>query len=301
MTQHTPSPQLLFHDVGQIAPSRLPSPHIPQIPSSHYQQPHYRLHPTNPVPNLPPLQFSQLRGLQSTGNATAMAETYPQTYMNNPQHPQMQLHNQNPELHHQIYTSSQSQGPTQPRDSNSDRTSVDPQQLALGYSSGYYGPPMHLGPADVHRNSNSEWSSQQVVCDTNGNRVFAGRRIGPQGPQIIPERNLVGSDGWSMNSSDMPCSGMLPGPSTDSKLPLLTSKLSQIERTVATWLRKSKTPLADSAIEEKARYFAGKSGDETDRLLINSPGWLEKFKQRNGIATSPSVSSVVDQARVWKP
>jgi len=96
----------------------------------------------------------------------------------------------------------------------------------------------------------------------------------------------------------MPCSGMLPGPSTDSKLPLLTSKLSQIERTVATWLRKSKTPLADSAIEEKARYFAGMSGDETDRLLINSPGWLEKFKQRNGIATSPSVSSVVDQARV---
>ncbi|KAH9205429.1 hypothetical protein DL95DRAFT_528834 [Leptodontidium sp. 2 PMI_412] len=84
MTQHTPSPQLLFHDVRQIeyvqqhqsrtSPSRLPSPHIPQIPSSHYQQHHYRLHPTNLVPNLPPLQFSRLHGLQSTGNATAMAE-----------------------------------------------------------------------------------------------------------------------------------------------------------------------------------------------------------------------------------
>jgi len=56
-------------------------------------------------------------------------------------------------------------------------------------------------------------------------------------------------------------------------------------------MRKSETPLADSAIEEKARYFAEISGDKADRLLINGPGWLERFKQKNGMTTSPSVSS----------
>lgn len=71
------------------------------------------------------------------------------------------------------------------------------------------------GLVDVPPNSNPKYSSQQVVCDSNGNRVFAGRRFGPQGSLAILERNLVGSN-------DLPCSGMLPSLTADSNTPLLT-------------------------------------------------------------------------------
>jgi hypothetical protein len=47
--------------------------------------------------------------------------------------------------------------------------------------------------------------------------------------------------------------------------PFVTSKLSKVEGTLATWIRKSDNPPTDSAIETEAQYFAELFGDGKDR------------------------------------
>jgi hypothetical protein len=49
-------------------------------------------------------------------------------------------------------------------------------------------------------------------------------------------------------------------------------------------MQKQGHPLTDAAIKEKARIFATTLGSNHESLLkTNSTGWLEKFKQKNGI------------------
>jgi len=78
-------------------------------------------------------------------------------------------------------------------------------------------------------------------------------------------------------------------PSTSARNPV--SKIRPIERAVANWVKGSKKQgvlVTDSAIKEKAQHFLSTVGKEGDFLLINSPGWLEQFKQRIGITPSPN-------------
>jgi hypothetical protein len=60
-----------------------------------------------------------------------------------------------------------------------------------------------------------------------------------------------------------------------------------IEKALSNWVRnmqKQGHPLTDAAIKEKARLFATTVGSNHESLLkTNSTGWLEKFKQKNGI------------------
>ncbi|KAL3425988.1 centromere binding protein B [Phlyctema vagabunda] len=63
-------------------------------------------------------------------------------------------------------------------------------------------------------------------------------------------------------------------------------KFPDIERALSNWVRNSQKqgiPLTDSAIKEKARFFATSVGNNESHLKTNSTSWLEKFKQKNGI------------------
>jgi hypothetical protein len=63
-------------------------------------------------------------------------------------------------------------------------------------------------------------------------------------------------------------------------------KFPDIERALSNWVRnmqKQGHPLTDSAIKEKARFFATTVGNNESHLKTNSTSWLEKFKQKNGI------------------
>jgi hypothetical protein len=63
-------------------------------------------------------------------------------------------------------------------------------------------------------------------------------------------------------------------------------KYPDIERALSNWVRnmqKQGHPLTDAAIKEKARFFATTVGNNESLLKTNKAGWLEKFKQKNGI------------------
>lgn len=65
-------------------------------------------------------------------------------------------------------------------------------------------------------------------------------------------------------------------------------KFPDIERALSNWVRnnqKKGVPLTDSAIKEKARFFATTVGNDESHLKTNSSTWLEKFKQKNGIGS----------------
>lgn len=64
-------------------------------------------------------------------------------------------------------------------------------------------------------------------------------------------------------------------------------KFPDIERALSNWVRNSQKqgiPLTDATIKEKARFFATTVGSSDSHLKANSSSWLEKFKQKNGIA-----------------
>jgi hypothetical protein len=61
-------------------------------------------------------------------------------------------------------------------------------------------------------------------------------------------------------------------------------KFPDIETALSNWVRNSQKdgiPLTDAAIKEKAQYFATAVSD--NEFYSDSPSWLEKFKQKNGI------------------
>ncbi|KAF7930732.1 uncharacterized protein EAE98_001967 [Botrytis deweyae] len=74
-------------------------------------------------------------------------------------------------------------------------------------------------------------------------------------------------------------------------------KFPDIERALSNWVRntqKQGIPLTDSAIKEKARFFATTVGNNESHLKTNSTTWLEKFKQKNGISHLRRRASAAD-------
>jgi hypothetical protein len=65
-------------------------------------------------------------------------------------------------------------------------------------------------------------------------------------------------------------------------------KFPDIERALANWVRNSQKqghPITDAVIKEKAHFFATTVGSTESHMKANSPSWLEKFKQKNGIGS----------------
>ncbi|KAK6005975.1 hypothetical protein QM012_006385 [Aureobasidium pullulans] len=65
------------------------------------------------------------------------------------------------------------------------------------------------------------------------------------------------------------------------------ARLPDIEKTLSAWVikeQKKGSPITDDAIREQAYYFASIPGPEQPALNpVDSPGWLEKFKQKHRI------------------
>jgi hypothetical protein len=78
----------------------------------------------------------------------------------------------------------------------------------------------------------------------------------------------------------------------DSKQPPRVKKqLPDIDKALSNWVkgRQSKNqPITDALIKEQLRLFATTVGGSDVQTKAGSPGWLEKFKARNGLSTSSS-------------
>jgi len=86
-----------------------------------------------------------------------------------------------------------------------------------------------------------------------------------------------------------------------------TSKLRDIERTLANWAKKRQEqglPLSDAVIQKQARFFAQAVGTPKGLRKINSTCWLEKFKQKNhimGVGAEQSEGASCPPSNVHSP
>jgi hypothetical protein len=145
---------------------------------------------------------------------------------------------------------------------------------------------MYPAPVDMDPQNRNGWAPQQSFNFFNTSGTFEGRHSVPRESHSTQGYHPVSNGGgWVVTESagSVPWQGTLEGPSSDLPPPLLTEKhppqLNRIERTLANWIKKCNPPPTDFIVVERALYLADVSGDEGDRLKINAPGWLEKFKQ----------------------
>ncbi|KAL8928139.1 MAG: hypothetical protein Q9172_001049 [Xanthocarpia lactea] len=90
-------------------------------------------------------------------------------------------------------------------------------------------------------------------------------------------------------------------PDDGSRSPIKRSKgkFPDIERAVSNWAKNHQRqglPLSNDNIRDKARMFASTVGSSDCFSKVNNPGWLEKFKQKNGLlgASGPDPSENKD-------
>ena len=81
---------------------------------------------------------------------------------------------------------------------------------------------------------------------------------------------------------------LFPDDGSRSPIQKSTSKgrFPDIERALSNWARntqKTGTPVTDTMIREKARFFATTVGSSDSHTKITSTAWLEKFKQKNHV------------------
>jgi hypothetical protein len=138
-----------------------------------------------------------------------------------------------------------------------------------------------------------ELTSGHIARDFDVGRGLAAKHF--QTTLAAPRGNGVNKHGWWMTDSEVPWPGMFPSPPIYLvPLPLISTRSIQftpVERTLASWIKKSQISPVDSAIEERARHFAEMTENDEASLMINAPGWLERFKQECGFSTSSSSSS----------
>ncbi|KAL8684569.1 MAG: hypothetical protein Q9224_006266 [Gallowayella concinna] len=97
-------------------------------------------------------------------------------------------------------------------------------------------------------------------------------------------------------------------PDDGSRSPIKRSKgkFPDIERAVSNWAKNHQRqglPLNNEMIRDKARMFATTVGSSDCVTKVNSPSWLEKFKQKNGLlgASLPDPSEGGDSDMVQPP
>ncbi|KAL8819322.1 MAG: hypothetical protein Q9223_002214 [Gallowayella weberi] len=97
-------------------------------------------------------------------------------------------------------------------------------------------------------------------------------------------------------------------PEDGSRSPIKRSKgkFPDIERAVSNWAKNHQRqglPLNNEMIRDKARMFATTVGSSDCVTKVNSPSWLEKFKQKNGLlgASLPDPSESEDSDMIQPP
>ncbi|CAG8980235.1 hypothetical protein HYALB_00009817 [Hymenoscyphus albidus] len=135
---------------------------------------------------------------------------------------------------------------------------------------------------------------QQQLNEPRTRAVGTGSKFNAENqvPLITTTLQFPGnSEGWATNNGGMPWSSTSPSSETHSVPLYLTSnflpQLGPIERTLAIWVKKSIPRPADAVIETKARFFTAMCGNDDDCALVNTTGWVERFKERNGILNTP--------------
>ncbi|KAI4187272.1 MAG: hypothetical protein LQ346_005522, partial [Caloplaca aetnensis] len=95
-------------------------------------------------------------------------------------------------------------------------------------------------------------------------------------------------------------------PDDGSRSPIKRSKgkFPDIERAVSVWAKNHQRqglPLSNDMIRDKARVFATTVGSSDCVTKVNSPIWLEKFKQRNGLLGASLPGSEAEDSDMCKP
>ncbi|KAI4287362.1 MAG: hypothetical protein L6R35_003380 [Caloplaca aegaea] len=81
-------------------------------------------------------------------------------------------------------------------------------------------------------------------------------------------------------------------------------KFPDIERAVSVWAKNHQRqglPLSNDMIRDKARVFATTVGSSDCVAKVNSPIWLEKFKQRNGLLGASRPDSEAEDSDMGQP
>ncbi|KAL8924784.1 MAG: hypothetical protein Q9208_003874 [Pyrenodesmia sp. 3 TL-2023] len=95
-------------------------------------------------------------------------------------------------------------------------------------------------------------------------------------------------------------------PDDGSRSPIKRSKgkFPDIERAVSVWAKNHQRqglPLSNDMIRDKARVFATTVGSSDCVSKVNSPVWLEKFKQRNGLLGASVPESEAEDSDMGQP
>lgn len=232
-----------------------------QAPTTLYQNPCLGSRISSLLPSVPPALYH---------SSSLLQRNVPQIYLNSPQQPQAALQQHPlPEARNLMHASSQVQNTPLHSTAHgicSANASIDPRRPTLEPDNNYYNSAsIYPGLADKALQGSAGWTSHQNI-------------------RTIHQGDLVRNDGWP---ETLETNGYLPWPGmsiSPTATPVLTSTCPKlpdmIERTLANWIKKSKPLPSNSSIQAKARYFAEMSGDDEDHFAINSPGWLERFKQR---------------------
>ncbi|KAL8840109.1 MAG: hypothetical protein Q9170_001456 [Blastenia crenularia] len=88
-----------------------------------------------------------------------------------------------------------------------------------------------------------------------------------------------------------------PDDGSHSPIKRAKGKFPDIERAVSVWAKnhqRQRLPLSNEMIRDKARVFASTVGSSDCITKVNSPIWLEKFKQRNGLLGASLPQSEVE-------